>query len=336
MFQGNKRKIAYGAAILAAIITGLLLIPKSPYQYQPAGPIPGTFEEFLSTKVEAGRKAGTKPYTEERLIRKSAQKTPIAFLYIHGFGACREEGEAVMDVLAEDFKANTYFMRMPGHGTTREDHAKATAVQYLDEAEEALRMMPLLGDKVVVVGTSMGGLLATHLASRHPEQVTALLLASPFYDFAGQGALLARMPAPTLVARLVLGSERDTSRAPGWEPGFERCWYTHQYTSALGSMVDLWKLVAKDHVYQQVKAPTLLLYYYKDEKHQDDAASVKAMLESFAKFGGRAPHPLNRAIAVENGDHVLFSRYKETDKKLIVKEAARFLNAVQSYDKGTH
>lgn len=334
MFQGNKRKIAYGAAILAALITGVLLIPKAPYEYKPSGPMPATFEEFLSTKQEAARKAGAKPNTEERLIRKSTQKTPIAFLYIHGFGACREEGEAVMEVLAEDFKANTYFMRMPGHGTNREDHAQATAIQYLNEAEEALRMMPLLGEKVIVVGTSMGGLLATHLASRHPDQVSALMLASPLYDFAGQGALLARMPAPRLVARLVIGAERDSSGAQGWEPGWDRCWYSHQYTSALGSMVDLWKLVAKDHVYQQVKAPSLLLYYYKDEKHQDDAASVKAMLETFAKFGGRAPHPLNRAVAVENGDHVLFSRYKETDKKLIVKEAERFIHAVQGYEKG--
>src|SRR5262245_19851474 len=115
MFQGNRRKIAYGAAILAALITGVLLIPKTPYQYKPTGAEPRSFEEFLTAKVEASRKLGAKPATEERLIRKSAQKTPIAFLYIHGFGACRGEGEAVMELLADDFKANTYFLRVPGH-----------------------------------------------------------------------------------------------------------------------------------------------------------------------------------------------------------------------------
>ncbi len=162
----------------------LLLYCRSFPDYKP-GPPPEftTFDEFYKYKLAKSRELNVRPGNEEKLIRKSPGKTPIAILYIHGFGASRAEGEEVVDKIADTFSANTYYLRHPGHGTTPEDHRDRVYYDYLEEGRVALKMTRLLGDKVIVIGSSMGGLVATHLAAQYPEDVSGLVLASPFYDF---------------------------------------------------------------------------------------------------------------------------------------------------------
>ncbi|MBI3394541.1 MAG: alpha/beta hydrolase [Spirochaetia bacterium] len=330
MIQGQKTKY-YIAGVVTAVILGIFLIPKNSYQYRER-PLPTDFDAYYRMKREASSALGARPGTEERLIRKVPGKSKIAFLYIHGFGSCRGEGEEVIERLAERYNANAYFLRLPGHGTNMEEHAKATAADYLNEAEEAVRMMPLLGEKIVVSGTSMGGLLGLYVTAKHPDIVSAALVSSPFIDFASSAAKIAHIPGGITLATLIMGKIRDTSDAKGWEQGWQSCWYSKQYLSAVQSVADTSHEAAKDNIFAQIKSPVLMLYYYRDEAHQDDAASVKAMLEAFAKFGGKQANALNRAVAVPDGDHVLFSRYKKTDKDMIIKEAVRFLDQVQATD----
>ncbi|KAB2932983.1 MAG: alpha/beta fold hydrolase [Leptonema illini] len=297
--------------------------------------LPATFDEYLKEKLRISHEKGARPGNEERLIRY-ADKTEFAILYIHGYGASRAEGELVVDQLAEKFKANTYYVRLPGHGTNPEDHAQATFSDYINEVEDAYQMTRLLGDRVIIVGTSMGGLLATYLGSRHPE-IDGLILTSPFYDFEDWLGRLANEPGAMYLLETVNGSAfRKTEKRPD-DPndkrieGYQDFWYTKQYLKAIKSLEDLREYAANSGTYERLTMPVLLLYYYKDEQHKDQTASVPAMLDAFHQFGMLdKPNPLNRAVAIERGNHVLLSRWVDADYDRSLQEMVLFVNAVKS------
>ncbi|MBL8018802.1 MAG: alpha/beta hydrolase [Leptospirales bacterium] len=331
-----RRKVILVTTLVTFIGLGFLILPAPDYTYA-ANPLPANFDEFLAMKLKQSSDAGTRPGCDERLVRFAPGQTELAILYIHGFGASRAEGEAVIDPIAARLKANTYYVRLPGHGTNKEDHANAKFSDYLDTSEEALRMMPQLGKRIIVVGTSMGALLASHLAAAHPDQVHALILASPFFEFYRKDANVAGYPGGMVLVEAIGGGKiRDVRKKPG-DPndsridGYQNYWYDVQYFQAVKGLAQLKRAVSKPATFGRITSPVLMLYYYKDEKHQDTAASVPAMLDGFQQLGKFAkPNPLNRSVAVERGDHILMSKWVDTDKALIEKETLRFIEDVQN------
>lgn len=326
----NQRTIGLILTLMIVITAGIILIPGKSYDY--SGSFPESFPDFYTEKLAESEHLQARPGNEERFIDQG-KVTEFTFLYIHGFGASRAEGEFIMEQLAEDLDANVYFLRLPGHGTNKEDHARATFQDYLDTSIQALHAVQHTGERTIVVGTSMGGLISTYLAARYPEQVDALILASPFYDFADPKAFILKAPGGTRLMALISGEVRQTGSSTNDENteaaeiDSSHFWYREQYWSALQSLVNLKAYVARDEIFARVEAPSLMLYYYKDEENQDKTAAVSSMLESFAKFGTASdPHPLNRAVAIEDGSHVLFSKWVDTDKELIYAEIRDFID----------
>lgn len=324
-----KRKILiFSLALFTLFFTAPYNFYVFPYEYSPSS-LPTTFEEFYAQKLAESKARNVRPGNEERLVRYSPQKTPLAFLYIHGYGASRAEGEYVLDKIAAHFKANTYYLRLPGHGTTKEDHKKTTAKDHLDTAISSLLMMEKLGEKICVVGTSMGGLIATYLAAQYPEKIACTILVSPFYNFATSSARLANCN-PIFRIFVILNPMRVSPRpVPPEEDNWTKYWYREQYYISLNQLLDLKRMIAKREIYEKITTPVLLLYYYKDEENQDMTASVPAMKDAFARFGkSKQPHPLNTAVAIENGSHVLMSKYSETDEKKVITTTIDFINKV--------
>ncbi|MBU42848.1 MAG: hypothetical protein CMN76_06485 [Spirochaetaceae bacterium] len=327
------RKWKLYAALAGLLVLGYVLLPGQSYEYHSSltEEQKGNFDVFLQSRLQEGSEKGARPGNEEKLIRYG-EKTPIAFLYIHGFGASRAEGEMVMDEIAAKFQANTFYARLPGHGTNMDDHASVQMADYLDYAADTLIMMHELGERVIVVGTSMGGLVSTYLAAHHPDKVDALILASPFYEFRDKTGNVLGFPGGLALAEMVNGGEiRDSSRDPK-NPrsvdGYEEFWYGRQYMSALVPLYELKEFVARPATFEAVQCPTLMLYYYKNEQEQDPTADVNAMLEGFAQFDA---HPLNRSVAIEDGAHVLLSKYVRTDKERITEEIVSFVNDYQEF-----
>lgn len=321
----TSRPVALGAALIVIVIAGILILPAPSYEYQ-SHDLPDNFNAYYESLLKESAAKNAKPKNEERLIR-FAEKTPIAILYIHGFGASRGEGEYITDRLANKYRANTFYLRLPGHGTDMEDHRKATYQDYLQYTDDAIRMMPKLGDKIVVIGTSMGGLLATYVASRHPDKVDALVLASPFYDFEDPMGFIPSLPGGISLMEVVLGGDvRNTERRDeeGNVPkGYAEYWYLKQYVSPIRDLALLKDYVATDATFRSIEQPVLMFYYYKDEEHKDPSASVSAMLEGFSLMNN---HPQSRAVAIEEGNHVLLSEWVESDKERIEQELNRFMD----------
>lgn len=332
----TRKKLIRGITILILLfVFAVLLVPKSSYEYQEHA-LPGTFDEFYQQLLEKSKQEGVRAGNEEKLVRYSPGKTPIAIVYVHGFGASRAEGELVMDDVAARLKANIFYVRLPGHGTTKEDHAKQTMESYLNYLEDVIRVAPQLGDKLVLVGTSFGGLLSTHLAANH-DSVDALVVASPFYDFAEKGKMAGIMgyPGGLQLTEAVYGEIRDIRKKPE-DPtdtridGYQNYWYDVQYYRAIQPLVYSRNYISKPDTFGRIKIPSLLLYYYEDEAHQDGSASVKAMLEAFAEFGMNVggPNPKNKAVSIVKGDHILFSKWVRSDTERAKQEVYNFISTV--------
>ncbi|MCZ8344333.1 MAG: alpha/beta hydrolase [Leptospira sp.] len=283
-----------------------------------------SFDSFYQYELEISKKENTRPENEELLVRYSDEKTPIAILYVHGFGASRKEGDEVTNKISEYFGANTYYVRLPGHGTNMEDHLNTDFTKYLQDVETSLIQVRSLGHKTVVIGTSMGGMISTYLAAKHPELVDCLILASPFYDFADPSAHLFRFHWGKSFINAVMGEIRISKKDPKDEAG--KYWYMDQYYAAIQNILNLKRFIDRENPFPNVKAPVLLMYYYKSEREQDFTASVPAMLKAFEKIqSGNSPNPQNKLLQVEGGAHVLLSKYVKTDKPFIENAMINFI-----------
>lgn len=101
---------------------------------------------------------------------ESAPKAPLGVLVLHGFTSdihCVDPLVAPLDRLGLPYR----FPILRGHGTHYRDMVGTTARDWYEDAENAL--LDLAGEvvRVVVVGLSMGGLVALELAARHRDIV---------------------------------------------------------------------------------------------------------------------------------------------------------------------
>lgn len=314
-----------GGFALFLVVTFYAGTPK--YEYKPT-PLHADFDSYYRERIEISRNKKARPNNEERLVRYSPGKTEYSILYIHGFGASRAEGEEVTDKLAKDLKANLYYVRLPGHGTNLEDHRDTTFAEILQDSETALLESEKLGKKTILIGTSMGGLISTYLAAKYPDKVHALILASPFYDFTSPLGGIYQFSWGKEFAHLVMGKIRKSTEEQKKEPA-AAFWYRDQYLAAVQNLSDLREYVLGTDPFSKITSPVLMFYYYKNEKEQDASASVQSMLNAFKKVNenGKAS-PFNKAVRIELGNHVLFSKYMKSDKDLILKEEEEFIQRV--------
>jgi carboxylesterase len=111
-------------------------------------------------------------------------------LAIHGFGGTPLEIALVTDV-ARSLGHAALAPLLPGHGTHADDLALARFEHWSAAAEAALDELAPAGGPAIVVGLSLGSVLATHLALAHPDRVKGLVLLAnafrlkaPFPDWA--------------------------------------------------------------------------------------------------------------------------------------------------------
>ncbi|HEY3445333.1 MAG TPA: alpha/beta fold hydrolase [Myxococcales bacterium] len=98
----------------------------------------------------------------------------VGVLLLHGFTS----SVRTVDGLAPRLEAAGLAYKIPvmrGHGTRYQDLAGVRAQDWYDDAEAALLELAKSVDKVVVVGLSMGGLVALNLAMRHPDKIAGVV-----------------------------------------------------------------------------------------------------------------------------------------------------------------
>jgi hypothetical protein len=163
------------------------------------------------------------------------------------------------------------------------------------------------------------------LAAEFPE-IHALILLSPNIAINDPNAWLANNPWGLQIARMVLSSDYVDSKKDVRDI-YQQYWYNHYRLEAVVSLEELLESSMTKQTFKKVKQPTLMLYYYKDDVHQDSTVKVSAMKEMFSQLG--TPSDLKRSLAMPAaGDHVIGSYIKSKDVEGVKRECERFLKEI--------
>jgi esterase/lipase len=267
--------------------------------------VPQAADELEKYVANQESKHKLKPDNEARIIwaDSSKKKTEYAVVYIHGFYASQEEGDPVHENFAKKFGCNLYLARMADHGIDTVEHLiNFTVDKYWESSKQALAIGKSLGEKVIIMGTSTGGTIGLMLAAQYPEDVFALINMSPNIEINHPLNWIGNNPWGLQIARLVFGGKYYI--APKSDPEKDKYWYSSFRLEAATQLEELIEDKMTTETFQKVKCPSLTLYYYKNEKEQDQAVKVSAMLEMNKQLA--TPENLKEAVAIPNaGEHVI-------------------------------
>lgn len=268
-----------------------------------------------------------KPDNAARIIWADStqkQKTKYSIVYIHGFGASWAEGDPIHKQLAAKYKCNLYLARMYDAGVTSPTAFQGlTPENFLAGAKHALAVGKALGDSVIVIGCSAGGLLSTYLAATHPE-IKALVLYSPCFAVYKNALSISTGPWGKQMLHLLMGDYRNNTH---YAPDRANYWLTRYSTNGLLTLQQSMNAIVKPETFASIKMPVFIGYYYKDEENQDKVVSVDAMLTAFEQLG--TPAAQKRKAALPNtGDHVIASHFTSKDLPSVFNETDRFLKEV--------
>ena len=248
------------------------------------------------------------------------EKTPYSIVYIHGFGASWAEGEPIHRDLAKRYGANLYLARMHDAGINDPDaFDDLTPENFMQEAKRALAVGKALGDSVIVIGTSAGGLLTVYLASTNPE-IKGVVLYSPCMAVASPALKLVTGPWGRKILYTIMGERRTPVDE---DSELSNYWLQSYRTNGLLTLQQTIDAIARPEVYKKVKTPLFLGYYYKNEKEQDQTVSVKAMQDMFPLLGTPDNLKVEKAFP-ESGDHVIGSYLRSKDVKGVYEATDQF------------
>ncbi|WP_341220948.1 alpha/beta hydrolase [Polaribacter atrinae] len=228
---------------------------------------------------------GMKSGNEARIIWSENYKekqSPIAFVYLHGFGASGREGKPVMSMLSKKYNANVYLSRLKEHGLDRDDNfINLTPENYIASAKEALEIGKKIGKKVILVSTSTGGTLSLKLASEDAS-ILGLVMYSPFIGL--KNPAFAAIVTPEGKAGFIKmnGSEIMKQKRPREEAKY---WSTSYHINGYEALIKMLISNMTPQTFSKVKIPVFVGYYYKNEEEQDQVVSVDAILKMYDGLG---------------------------------------------------
>lgn len=284
-------------ALVAIFLLGIFG-PRVSTEYQLTEIIlPQDLDAYLA--ASEARFGDLRPGAEKTIVwaHPDRRRTTLSLVYLHGFSATRREVSPLTEQVAETLGANLYFARLTGHGRSSEAMAEASLQAWLDDAREAVAIGQRIGSRVVLMGTSTGGALATWLTYR-PEgpAPTATVLISPNFGPRRWDSELLTWPWARVFVPLVLGESY------AWTPqnaAHERYWTTRFPVQALFPMAATVELA--NTVDPSVLRTPMLVFY----SPQDQVVDSRR-IERF--FQGLTVQPRALVAIEDSGDaqqHVL-------------------------------
>lgn len=278
--------------------------------------------------AESESKANLRFDNEARIVWADSLrkvKTPYSIIYLPGFSASWAEGDPIHKQIARHFGCNLYLARTAEHGVNSPDALKdITPANYAASAERALAIGKSLGDKVIVMGTSAGGMLTLYLAAHHPE-IDGLILYSPCIATANPALKLATGPWGKQILNQVFQGEHLINTHYNGERA--KYWFSQYHTNGLITLQTMLNAYMTPEQFQKVKQPVFMGYYYKDDEHQDNVVSVPAMLAMYDELG--TPADKKEKMAFPNaGEHVIASHFTSGDLDGVYQATEKFMSTV--------
>jgi len=214
----------------------------------------------------------TVPGAEPSLLQAGA----TACLLLHGFTANPEE----MQFLADDLYGRGYTImtvRLAGHGTDPRDLRRTDWSDWLLSVEDGLDLLSGLSEKTVLIGLSMGGMIALTAAAQYPL-AGVVALSTPYFGFPPFQVLLAR-----LMGALGMTAHKQVKEHPELGPRREAGYpaYTRYPVRIIVELARLQR--AMQACLPQVRAPALVVQSHQDMSGMDDLERIYAALGSTVK-----------------------------------------------------
>ncbi|QWT18793.1 alpha/beta fold hydrolase [Bacillus sp. NP157] len=257
-----------------------------------------------------------KPDNEARVVfldGVARERRPLAVVYVHGFTASQAEGDPAHRAIARACGAHLYLARLHDHGSDAPDAmAGASPERWRDDAEVAYQAGLQLGERVLLVGTSMGASLALDLAARHADTVAGLVAWSP--------GIRVHDPVQLRAAVLLEGPVVP----PGERSPYQRAyWSSVVHSDAYRAIARLFHERMRPEVLRQVCCPVLFGAWDGGDGDRDTLTSVAAMREAFEWLG--TPREARRFIAYDHAAHVLANPHRSPAAGRVRVDALGFL-----------
>ncbi len=224
-------------------------------------------------------------------------RLPFGVLVIHGFTATLDS----VKPLAAPLAALGIPVSMPlltGHGCPSPEALRGVRWgAWMADAERAFQALSEEVERIIVIGHSMGALLALNLAAKHQKEVDSLVLAAPALKLV---SLLApgrplHFAAP-LVSRIIrkweLKNDADSQLPAGRLPH-----YPWAPTDAIVSFFDL--LQSTTAILGRVNVPVLILHNRRESTVLPESAEML--------FSGIATAPAEKSVVwLERSGHQVF------------------------------
>lgn len=236
-----------------------------------------------------------------------SEDASTSVLCIHGFTGTPYEMRFLGEQLA-DAGFRVRGLCLPGHGTSPADLDLTTWRDWTGAVEAAFDELRAVGVPVAVVGQSLGGLLALHLASQRPEVAAVCSLAAPLWldGLSGKVARWAAAGALSWITQIpkLWGSDCRDPIVRKENPS-----YRSIPTKALAQLAAFMR-IAGDSL-EQVTQPVLVVH----AKH-DHTAPVSCATEIFERTHAR------RLKLLERSYHLIAA---DVERDIVAEEVRSFL-----------
>lgn len=187
-------------------------------------------------------------------------KTPYAIVYLHGYGASKGELSPAVEQISKASGFNVFYTRLKGHSRQKEAFKGVSPEDWFSDAAEALYIGSIIGEKVIIIGSSTGATLSVPLLTEYKDIIAACVWISPNFKVRQPlTSILPTRPGKHLM-RIVLGEYRN------WEPKNElqkKYWSYVQHIDAVAAMLKTVNMVNKMD-FSMIETPLLVLYNSND------------------------------------------------------------------------
>lgn len=317
-------------AILIGVFTLIYLSGDRPDGFTPEFSIREVPEnpEDLKTLIDnrESQTAGLKPDNNARINfanTEEPQKEACAIIYLHGFMASPGEAKPLHKQVAGQLGCNLYLPRFSGHGIKNISNVREiSAADWFDDILEAKSVGARLGEEVILMGNSMGGLAALWLASQS-ETVSTLVLFAPLIEPQIRFSGLLSGPWAYQFAGLI--SDRGYVQTDPDNEKHEQYWHTRYPSSALVELAVFYETLIDATDFSEIHQPVFTGYYYRSEDEKDELISVEAVDQMMEQLG--TEEELKKTVRFSDAEkHVITSPARNKNWKTVRSEVLEFLD----------
>ncbi len=197
-------------------------------------------------------------------------KTKYSIVFIHGFTTTGYQSKIFLEKIASELESNLFITRLSGHGVPYEGTNQISVDKMMYDVAEAINIGALIGERVLLMGHSLGGALSMLAANDSVlvNKIDKLILFAPgnsgLTSFGIGNAMLSSVVSKTGDLCIVIDCNIRTRLSLPENEQWEDYFTTNFDTKKLYEAITI-AFATDDIEYDKVTTPALI-FYDKDDK----------------------------------------------------------------------